>query len=460
MLKPDNWLALLELLALVLLLGVLALLLFLPHPAFSDPGAQVSFLPLVLHRWPPPTPTPVPGRALISELVYDSLSEEPEGEWVELFNPGGFAVDLSAYKIGDALYPGEEGMFIFPEGTLLEAGQTLVIANQALAFEAVYGFLPSFEFYNSMDSVPTLSQYSLWSRRDILLSNTGDEVVILDGENQVADGVSWGSAATILNPSAARVSEGHSFERYPAGVDTDTSADWFNQPFPNPFQVRYPTLTPTPTRLPTATSTSTTTPTLTPTQTSTPTATSTATAMPTATHTPTPLPALVINEIHADPHPTLGDANQDGLLDAQEDEFIEIVNTTGASLDLSGWLIRDVIDVRHIFPPGSLLAQGCAVLVFGGGAPAGSFGGSLVQVASSGELALNNTGDTLTVLNPASTPVTQVIYGIDASDDQSITRLPDIIGSVWVKHSQAAGSNGSLYSPGTRLDGLPFEDCP
>lgn len=458
--------------ALAFLWVLLALLLFPVVTALSDPEIQTRYLPVVLQRWPVPTPTPAPGRALISEVVYDPVGDEPEGEWVELYNPGDFDVDLSTYKIGDALTPGDEGMFRFPEGTRLGARQTLVIANQARAFQVIYGFLPSFEFYNSDASVPTLSQYRIWSKRDILLSNTGDEVVVLDGANLLVDGVSWGSADTVLNPAASRVGEGHSLERYPASADSDTSIDWYNQPFPNPFQVRFPTPTPTPTRLPTLTRTPSATPSLTPSPTLTPTATSTSTPTPTVTHTPaptwtptqtqtpTPIPALLINEIHADPHPTLGDANQDGLLDIQQDEFIEIVNTTGVALDLSGWQIRDVVGLRHVFPAGTVVAQNCAVVVFGGGVPTGTFGGSLVQVASTGTLALNNAGDTITLLNPASMPQAQYSYNTEAEDDQSITRSPDILGPVLVKHSEAQGSGGSLYSPGTRLDGLPFEGCP
>jgi hypothetical protein len=38
---------------------------------------------------------------------------------------------------------------------------------------------------------------------------------------------------------------------------------------------------------------------------------------------------------------------------------------------------------------------------------------------------------------------------------ESFTRDPDITGD-FVKHSTATGANGAKYSPGTRVDGLPF----
>jgi hypothetical protein len=49
------------------------------------------------------------------------------------------------------------------------------------------------------------------------------------------------------------------------------------------------------------------------------------------------------------------------------------------------------------------------------------------------------------------------IYGLEAGDNQSITRSPDITGGEpLIKHSQAEGSAGALFSPGTRLDGTLF----
>ena len=38
-----------------------------------------AYLPLISRVWPPPTPTPSPGRAVISEVYYDPSGEEPAG---------------------------------------------------------------------------------------------------------------------------------------------------------------------------------------------------------------------------------------------------------------------------------------------------------------------------------------------------------------------------------------------
>ena len=169
---------------------------------------------------------------------------------------------------------------------------------------------------------------------------------------------------------------------------------------------------------------------------------------------------VVINELHADPAADLtGDANNDGIRDASEDEFVELVNTSGADLDISGWTISDAVGVRHTFPAGTVVANNCSVVVFGGGSPAGAFGDAVVQVASTGLIGLNNSGDTVTV-NDGSSDVATYTYGSEGGDNQSLTRDPDITGpDPLIKHTVATGSGGTLFSPGTQIDGTAFSGC-
>ncbi len=164
---------------------------------------------------------------------------------------------------------------------------------------------------------------------------------------------------------------------------------------------------------------------------------------------------LVINEFLADPASGAdGDANGDGIRDSSEDEFVEIVNITGGEVDLSGWTLSDAVGVRHTFPTGTVVCDDCAVVVFGGGAPTGTFGGAAVQIATSGLLGLNNSGDTVT-LNNGVVDVASVVYGGEGGNNQSLTRDPDLTGT-FVLHSTATGSGGTLFSPGTLIDGSPF----
>ena len=103
---------------------------------------------------------------------------------------------------------------------------------------------------------------------------------------------------------------------------------------------------------------------------------------------------IVINEIHSDPEADLtGDENGDGTRESCDDEFIELVNSGRAAVDLAGWTFADEASVRHTFPAGTILEPNQAVVVFGGGDPANflNFGSVLVQAASGGQLLLNNT---------------------------------------------------------------------
>jgi len=287
---------------------------------------------------------------------------------------------------------------------------------------------------NTDIEVPDMLKYSSWASGVVNLNNSGDEVVIMDSGDQWVDVVSWGVSTFFFDPAAPDVPEGHSLERYPPDQDTGAAQDWRDQADPSPGQVDLTEPTPSPTQ------------TQTPTETIVP--------------PPTPVPILVINEIHADPDAALGDANNDGEVNSIDDEFVEIVNMTGLLVDLSGWALGDSLGVRHTFAENTLIPDGCVVLVFGGGSPAGSFGGSLVQTASHGTLSLNNAGDAVMLYDLESTPVLSYTYGTEGGDNQSLTRSPDVTGpEPLVKHSTAPGSGGVFFSPGKRLDGLPFPGC-
>ncbi len=168
----------------------------------------------------------------------------------------------------------------------------------------------------------------------------------------------------------------------------------------------------------------------------------------------------IINEMHADPsnNGNDGDANGDGSNDFSQDEFVEIVNATGGAVDVSGWTLADGAQTRHTFPVGTVIPDGCGVVIFGGGTPTGSFGNMLVQTASSGALGLNNGGDSVS-LNDGVMDVALESYGAEGGSNQSLTRDPDLLGA-FVQHSGATGSGGALFSPGTTIDGSRFVGCP
>ena len=169
---------------------------------------------------------------------------------------------------------------------------------------------------------------------------------------------------------------------------------------------------------------------------------------------------FVLNEVLYDPPDgSPGDANGDGTRGANDDEFVELVNSSTTSLDISGYKLYDAVRLsintaNHEFPSNTILNPGQAVVVFGGGTPTGDFGGSLVFAASGQVLNLNNTGDVLTVKNNNDS----VLFSFDVtalsnSPNESYTRFPDLYGN-FTQHDSA--STGTLYSPGTRVDGTDF----
>lgn len=163
---------------------------------------------------------------------------------------------------------------------------------------------------------------------------------------------------------------------------------------------------------------------------------------------------LIINEVHYDPASDItGDANGDGTRDSAEDEFIEFYNDSNASLDISGYTVSDGAELRHTFPASTIIPANKMLVVFGGGIPTGSFGGSTVQTASEGELNLSNSGDVITIENPSGDVI--LIYsssdtGINHGSNQSVTRSPDFTGS-FTLHTDANAS--LLFSPGELVDG-------
>lgn len=172
---------------------------------------------------------------------------------------------------------------------------------------------------------------------------------------------------------------------------------------------------------------------------------------------------LVINEVMiAD---NLSDTNCDGSTKNNADEFIELVNSSQKTLDLTGVTIDDAASLagtlgpRHTFAAaasGSLtLAPGKAVVVWGAGSPACA-GVDDWFVASSGSLGLNDTGETITVRTGGGSPVTIVektFMQADITVNKSHVLSPEITGATYVVHP-AIGAR--YWSPGRKADDSAF----
>lgn len=427
-----------------------------------------------------PEPTP---DVLLSEIVVTPTG----GEFIEIYNPTAVAVDLSNVYLTDATFAGGGTFYYnivtgvnagggsfgdfharFPDGAMIGSGelQTVALAGSD-GFNAEHGTDPNYELFEDATAADAIDDM-----REALpgsingqggLSNSGEVVILYawDGESDLVQDIDyapWGDNAEGVDKSGVAVDGpdvdgvvsvyptetalvdqqviaagshaiGDSFQRidFGEGAETQTGGSGIqgSDETSEDLSVTWSQAAATPGELP-----------------------------------PAQPSEWVVNEIHADPEGSvLGDANGDGVRHFGDDEFVEIVNTSGAEADISGWTLADGSSVRHTFPAGSVVADGCSVVVFGGGAPAGAFGASLVQTASANSLGLSNSGDSIT-LNNGVADVATAGYGSEGGDNQSLTRDPDITGATLLRHSDIASSGGALYSPGTQADGSQFGGCP
>ncbi len=164
---------------------------------------------------------------------------------------------------------------------------------------------------------------------------------------------------------------------------------------------------------------------------------------------------VIINEIFADPPVGLaGDANNDGVRSATQDEFVELLNDGSTVVDISGWRISDATSTRHVFSSNTMLLPYEYIVVFSGGNP--NLYDIKWQKASTGALNLNNTNETVTLFNSSLQTIDQVSYTTLANNDQSIVRVPEMAGGNFVYHTAATSNNADLFSPGTSIHGEPI----
>ncbi|RYZ42090.1 MAG: endonuclease [Myxococcaceae bacterium] len=134
-------------------------------------------------------------------------------------------------------------------------------------------------------------------------------------------------------------------------------------------------------------------------------------------------------------------------------EFIEVYNAGPAPVDLSRWSLWDALSSRHIFAPGTTLAPGRALVVYGG-ATAFPSGTPDTVAASSGTLSLNNDRDTVQLRRNDGGVVDTYAY-VNPADNVSDNRSPDLTPDAgFVRHNTL--SPGLTSSPGRRADGGAF----
>lgn len=148
-------------------------------------------------------PMPPPGSGAEKLLVTEVCVDPWDAEFVEIHNPNDFLVNLSDYYLTDAIYYGSSGAQLywqiaaatvnrdavgggfyndfharFPDGFVIEAGQTIVIAVRGSeAFHAQHGIMPDIELYEdgAADNIPEMrSVFNIGSDNSIVTRGSDD----------------------------------------------------------------------------------------------------------------------------------------------------------------------------------------------------------------------------------------------------------------------------------------------
>lgn len=146
-------------------------------------------------------------------------------------------------------------------------------------------------------------------------------------------------------------------------------------------------------------------------------------------------PRVVINELLPNPVGTDKPA-----------EFVEIVNIGPSTANLDGWVIQDATgSVRHEFV-GTQIAPGQAIVIFGENPPTGAL------ASSTGNLSLNNSTETISLIDDRARLHDQVVYA-SSSEGKSLNRETEADPeAIMVNHDTVAGAVGGA-SPGKRVSG-------
>ena len=161
-------------------------------------------------------------QVVINEIMYNPYYEttpgdpntydtNDDGEWIEFFNAGQSAVDMSNWAFTDGIE------FTFPSGTSLEAGKYLIVARSTERFKADNGFDPDL----------------IWTSG--ALSNSGEMLKVSDASGATVDEVEyddrgdWGNNSSGTPPTAAGPSSdglGPSLELKDFALDNALAASW------------------------------------------------------------------------------------------------------------------------------------------------------------------------------------------------------------------------------------------
>lgn len=183
------------------------------HAFFNDTAASTNNIFQASQTFP---------NVVINEVYYDvctpasTCGNNPQNEWIELYNPTSTTIDLTGWTVTD-----NNSSDTIPSGTNILAGSFLIVT-------------PESQTFNVWTGVPVSQRVILGSNIGNGLADSGDRVILKNASGSIVDSMSYGDDTSQLNPSETDVAKGHSLERDPDGVDTNTNADFVDRTTPTP----------------------------------------------------------------------------------------------------------------------------------------------------------------------------------------------------------------------------------
>ncbi len=145
-----------------------------------------------------------------------------------------------------------------------------------------------------------------------------------------------------------------------------------------------------------------------------------------------------------------------GSADSANDEWIELYNTTGAAVDLSGWKLRDDGADAFTFPAGATISANSYTLI--------EDSENAVSNVTAGfmyNMSLANTGDSLQLVDSSAAVIDTVNgsggvwYAGSSSGFSTMERVAALTGDTAANFAASIGGSGALASAGALIIGTP-----
>ena len=176
-------------------------------------------------------------RVVLNEVMYNPHGDEPENEWIELYNMEEYPVNITGWYIADDpdfISPGREGSYCFPSNTIIDDGECLIVAYSGKSFLNKYGFYPDYEMENSTLLVSDMIQVN----KGFNLANNGDDMHLFDIYGMEVDKMWYGNGGDEDGDNEAEtVSEGCSLARYRDVYTGYPKNDFYEECSPSPGEV-------------------------------------------------------------------------------------------------------------------------------------------------------------------------------------------------------------------------------